>query len=46
VLKITLHQPHFFGATGPEGSVLALPLFAVMFTLLWIVYRRRPARPT
>jgi hypothetical protein len=34
------------GDAGPEGSVLALPVFAVMFVLLWIVYRRRPARPT
>jgi membrane protease YdiL (CAAX protease family) len=34
------------GAAGPEGSVLALPVFAVMLVLLWIVYRRRPARPT
>jgi membrane protease YdiL (CAAX protease family) len=32
------------GDAGPEGSVLALPVFAVMFALLWIVYRR-PARP-
>ena len=29
------------GEAGPEGSVLALPVFAVMFVLLWIVYRRR-----
>jgi hypothetical protein len=28
------------------GPALALPVFAVMFVLLWIVYRRRPARPT
>lgn len=30
------------GDAGPEGSVLALPVFAVMLVLLWIVYRRRP----
>jgi membrane protease YdiL (CAAX protease family) len=34
------------GDAGPEGSVLALPVFALMFVLLWIVYRRRPPRPT
>lgn len=34
------------GDAGPEGSLLALPVFAVMFVLLWIIYRRRPARPT
>jgi uncharacterized protein len=34
------------GDAGPEGSVLALPVFALMFVLLWIVYRSRPARPT
>ena len=34
------------GDAGPEGSVLALPVFAVMLVLLWIVYRRRPARTT
>jgi membrane protease YdiL (CAAX protease family) len=33
------------GDAGPEGSVLALPVFAAMFVLLWIVYRRRPVRP-
>jgi uncharacterized protein len=27
------------GDAGPEGSVLALPVFAVMLVLLWIVYR-------
>jgi uncharacterized protein len=32
------------GDAGPEGSVLALPVFAVMFVLLWLVYRRRPPR--
>jgi uncharacterized protein len=31
------------GDAGPEGSVLALPVFAVMLILLWIVYRRHPA---
>ncbi len=31
------------GDAGPEGSVLALPVFTVMLVLLWIVYRRRPA---
>jgi hypothetical protein len=30
------------GDAGPEGSVLALPVFSVMFVLLWIVYRPRP----
>jgi uncharacterized protein len=34
------------GDAGPEGSVLALPVFAVLLVLLWIVYRRRPAHPT
>jgi uncharacterized protein len=34
------------GDAGPEGSVLALPVFALMFVLLWIVYRSRPPRPT
>jgi membrane protease YdiL (CAAX protease family) len=34
------------GDAGPEGSVLALPVFAVMLVLLWIVYRRHPARTT
>ena len=34
------------GDAGPEGSVLALPVFTVMLALLWIVYRRRPPRPT
>jgi hypothetical protein len=33
------------GDAGPEGSVLALPVFALMFVLLWIVYRRRPPHP-
>lgn len=33
------------GDAGPEGSVLALPVFAVMLVLVWIVYRRRPACP-
>lgn len=32
------------GNAGPEGSVLALPVFAVMLVLLWIVYCRRPTR--
>jgi len=31
------------GDAGPEGSVLALPIFAALLALLWIVYRRRPA---
>jgi uncharacterized protein len=30
------------GDAGPEGSVLALPVFALMLALLWVVYRRRP----
>jgi membrane protease YdiL (CAAX protease family) len=34
------------GDAGPEGSVLALPVFALMFVLLWFVYRRRSPRPT
>jgi hypothetical protein len=34
------------GDAGPEGSVLALPVFSIMLVLLWIVYRRRPARTT
>jgi uncharacterized protein len=34
------------GDAGPEGSVLALPVFAVMLVLLWIIYRRRPAPST
>jgi membrane protease YdiL (CAAX protease family) len=34
------------GDAGPEGSVLALPVYAVMLVLLWIVYRRRPAPTT
>lgn len=29
------------GDAGPEGSALALPVFAVMLGLLWLVYRRR-----
>jgi uncharacterized protein len=33
------------GDAGPEGSVLALPVFGIMLALLWIVYRRRPAHP-
>jgi hypothetical protein len=33
------------GDAGPEGSVLALPIFATLLALLWIVYRRRPAAP-
>jgi MYXO-CTERM domain-containing protein len=33
------------GNAGPEGSVLALPVFALMLVLLWIVYRRRAPRP-
>ncbi len=32
------------GDAGPEGSVLALPVFAIMLLLLCRVYRRRPAR--
>ena len=32
------------GEAGPEGSALAFPVFAVFLVLLWIVYRRRPAR--
>lgn len=31
------------GEAGPEGSVLAIPVFAVLFAVLWLVYRRRPA---
>lgn len=34
------------GEAGPEGSILALPVFAVMLVLLWIFYRPRPPRPT
>jgi membrane protease YdiL (CAAX protease family) len=34
------------GDAGPEGSVLALPVFAVMLVLLCVIYRRRPARTT
>ena len=30
------------GDAGPEGSALALPIFAVLLALLWLVYRRRP----
>jgi hypothetical protein len=30
---------------GPEGSVLALPIFATLLAVLWAVYRRRPAAP-
>jgi uncharacterized protein len=30
------------GAAGPEGSVLALPVFATLWGLLWLAYRRRP----
>jgi hypothetical protein len=43
-----LTQPAWLsgGDAGPEGSILALPVFAVMFVLLWVVYRHRPARPT
>jgi uncharacterized protein len=33
------------GDAGPEGSVLALPIFAALLALLWMVYRRRPAAP-
>lgn len=32
------------GDAGPEGSVLALPVFAVLLAILWIVYRRPAAR--
>jgi uncharacterized protein len=32
------------GDAGPEGSVLALPIFAVLLAILWIVYRRPTAR--
>lgn len=28
------------GDAGPEGSALALPVFAVLFCLLWLIYRR------
>jgi uncharacterized protein len=31
------------GDAGPEGSVLALPIFAALLAVLWVVYRRRPA---
>ena len=32
-------------AAGPEGSVVALPVFATVLALMWTVYRRRaPAR--
>jgi hypothetical protein len=27
--------------TGPEGSALALPVFAILFFVLWLIYRRR-----
>jgi uncharacterized protein len=33
------------GEAGPEGSVLALPVFALMLVLLWTVYRRRTLPP-
>jgi hypothetical protein len=29
------------GDAGPEGSALAFPVFAIMFCLLWLIYRRR-----
>ncbi len=33
------------GDAGPEGSVLALPVFGILLAVLWIVYRgRRAAR--
>jgi len=31
------------GDAGPEGSALALPIFAVLFAALWFVYRPRAA---
>jgi uncharacterized protein len=34
------------GDAGPEGSVLALPVFALLLVLVWIVYRRRPTSRT
>ena len=30
------------GDAGPEGSALALPVFAAVLGLLWLIYRRRP----
>jgi uncharacterized protein len=32
------------GDAGPEGSALALPVFAILMVLLWAVYHRRPHR--
>ena len=31
------------GDAGPEGSVLAIPVFAILFAALWFVYRPRGA---
>jgi hypothetical protein len=33
------------GDAGPEGSALALPVFAILLALLWLIYRRRPSAP-
>lgn len=50
-------QGHFFsvhpqgntfwsgGATGPEGSVMVIPLFLFVALLMWIVWRRTIAQP-
>jgi uncharacterized protein len=31
------------GDAGPEGSVLAFPVFAILLGLLWLIYRRPPS---
>jgi len=45
LLDGTLSGPSWLsgGAAGPEGSVVAFPVFAILLVLLWRVYRRRPS---
>ena len=31
------------GSAGPEGSLLAFPVFLVVLALLWLAYRRKGA---
>ena len=31
------------GDAGPEGSIFAFPMFAILLVVLWLIYRRRPA---
>jgi membrane protease YdiL (CAAX protease family) len=47
LLAIQLSGPPWLGGgqTGPEGSIFALPIFALLLVALWRVYRPRAGTP-